>query len=385
MPVDADLIVIGGGCAGLSLASQLSAYKDRAPRTVVLEQRTSYHNDRTWCFWGDDTAPYARLADHQWNALHLINGQQRVLIDCGNTPYRMLKSSTFYDSVLADIAQNQKLSVQLEASVTKAPLFRQGVWHTETSQGTLTSKMVVDTRPTPSSSEMQAVLWQSFYGHEIVTHSPCFDPAYAELMDFSAPHPRQIGFTYTLPVSTTRALIEFTTFSAAPLTAPELEGALMQSIAEKVKGRPYQIVHSEYGLLPMGITKRGTDTQPLDPSSIFSGLHASAGRPSTGYAFQRIQDWAARCASALATGGPPKAQSKDSFFLSQMDRIFLNVLRDNPSHGPELFTRLFVNAKSEQVIRFLSDKARLSDYAAIIRAMPTAPFVKQLFSGKPLV
>ena len=385
MPVEADLTIIGGGCAGLSLAAQLGLYPNRAPRTVVLEQRSSYQNDKTWCFWGDDSTPYARLADHQWRALHLINGQQRVLIDCDKTPYRMLKSSTFYDSVLTDMAQNPKLSLQLEAPVVKAPLFRQGVWHIETSQGTLTSRMVVDTRPLHSSSELQAVLWQSFYGHEIVTSAPCFDPACAELMDFSAPHSQHIGFTYTLPVSTTRALIEFTTFSAAPLTAPELQDALMQSIAEKVKGTPYQIVYSEYGLLPMGITQRGADAQPLDPSYIFSGLHASAGRPSTGYAFQRIQDWAPRCASALAAGGLPKARATDPYFLNHMDRIFLNVLRNNPHHGPALFTRLFSKAQSAQVIRFLSDKARLEDYLAIIRAMPTAPFVKHLFAGKALL
>ena len=385
MSVDADLTIIGGGCAGLSLAAQLGVYQNRAPRTLVLEQRSSYHNDRTWCFWGDDSTPFAQLADHQWSALQLTNGQQRVLIDCDKTPYRMLKSSTFYDSVLADIAQNQKLSIQLEASVTKAPLFRQGVWHIETSQGTLTSKMVVDTRPTPSSSELQAVLWQSFYGHEIVTSTPCFDPACAELMDFAPTHSQHIGFTYTLPVSTTRALMEFTTFSADPLTAPELEDALMQSIAEKVKGTPYQIVHSEYGLLPMGITKRGADARHLDPSYIFSGLHASAGRPSTGYAFQRIQDWATRCASALAAGGLPKARSKDTYVLNHMDRIFLNVLRNHPQKGPALFMRLFSKTQSAQVIRFLSDKARLEDYLAIIRAMPTAPFVKHLFAGKALL
>jgi lycopene beta-cyclase len=385
MPADADLLVIGGGCAGLSLAAQLGSYKDRAPRTVVLEQRSTYQNDRTWCFWGDDTTPYAHLADHQWGELQLINGEQQVLIDCNHTTYRMLKSSTFYDSVLTGLAHNPLFSIQLNAAVVTEPIFRDGLWHVETSQGALAATMVVDTRPAVSSSELEAVLWQSFYGHEVLTNEPCFDPACAELMDFSAPNPMQIGFTYTLPVSTTRALIEFTTFSAERLTAADLEKALMQSIAKKVGGKPYKIVHSEYGLLPMGITQRGANSTPKDPSYIVSGLHASAGRPSTGYAFQRIQNWAAQCAASIVAGGPAKAQTKDPYFLSQMDRIFLNVLRDNPRHGPALFTRLFSKAKSEQVIRFLSDKAHLSDYVAIIRAMPTAPFIKQLFSGKPLL
>jgi len=46
-----DLIIIGGGCAGLSLAARLSRYGGDAPRTLVVDSRTSYTNDRTWCFW----------------------------------------------------------------------------------------------------------------------------------------------------------------------------------------------------------------------------------------------------------------------------------------------------------------------------------------------
>jgi lycopene beta-cyclase len=46
-----DLIILGGGCAGLSLARRLSELGEDCPQTVILESRSSYTDDRTWCFW----------------------------------------------------------------------------------------------------------------------------------------------------------------------------------------------------------------------------------------------------------------------------------------------------------------------------------------------
>ncbi len=46
-----DLVIIGGGCAGLSLAYQLSQFGENCPKTLIIEERELYTNDRTWCFW----------------------------------------------------------------------------------------------------------------------------------------------------------------------------------------------------------------------------------------------------------------------------------------------------------------------------------------------
>ena len=92
MRTDADLIVLGAGCAGLALASRLSRYGDLAPRTVILDQRKDYSNDRTWCFWGDEATPFARDAGHQWRRLRISAAGNVVDFDCAETPYRMLGS-----------------------------------------------------------------------------------------------------------------------------------------------------------------------------------------------------------------------------------------------------------------------------------------------------
>ena len=62
-----------------------------------------------------------------------------------------------------------------------------------------------------------------------------------------------------------------------------------------------------------------------------------------------------------------------------MDAIFLTVLRNRPELGPELFMRLFSKVSSEKLIRFLSDQGRVSDYLAVILALPPGPFIKSAY------
>jgi lycopene beta-cyclase len=62
-----------------------------------------------------------------------------------------------------------------------------------------------------------------------------------------------------------------------------------------------------------------------------------------------------------------------------MDAIFLNVLRNQPELGPELFMRLFSKVSSEKLIRFLSDQGKVSDYLAVILALPSWVFIKSAY------
>ena len=62
-----------------------------------------------------------------------------------------------------------------------------------------------------------------------------------------------------------------------------------------------------------------------------------------------------------------------------MDAIFLNVLRHYPELGPELFMRLFSKVDSAKLIRFLSDRGLVSDYLAVILALPSGLFLKSAY------
>ena len=49
---DFDYIIIGGGCAGLSLAYELEIYnKLKDKNLAIIEPRLKYTKDKTWSFW----------------------------------------------------------------------------------------------------------------------------------------------------------------------------------------------------------------------------------------------------------------------------------------------------------------------------------------------
>ncbi len=378
MAHDVDLLILGGGCAGLSLAMQLAQRGHRAPSTLILEQRACYLNDRTWCFWGDDTSPFAEQAAHQWTAFQVENAGQTRRLTCTDTPYRMLTAENFYRSALAAMAPLPQMHLRMASPVPTGPQYRKGRWHVETPDGPCSARSVVDTRAQRPLAPSDALMWQSFSGLEIECAQSVFDPSCVELMNFSKATSQRVGFTYVLPLSATRALVEFTVFADVPFKPEDLAMDLHSAIAQRVHGAAYTVHRLEHGILPMGLVGREAHAPSAGPGHVQVGLFAGAARPATGYAFQRIQRWAADCAHALKQGGLPIAHAQEPALRGWMDHLFLNVLRRQPALAPELFMALFAGVSTPRVIRFMGEGARLSDCAAIACALPPRPFLQQL-------
>lgn len=371
-----DLVILGGGCAGLSLSMALEAHGGRAPRTLVVESREVYQNDRTWCFWSDQIKVLPYKIQHCWHTMRVSNGGRRVALNCGSTPYHMLAGEHFYAAALASIDRQPNITLRMGTSVNSEPSFAAGLWTVDTSAGSVTARAVVDTRP-PRSVEMGgATLWQSFYGWEIECDAAVFDATALDLMNFLDPDPRHVPFVYVLPVSPTRALIELTVFGAQPLGRSELSSQLEAAVAKLVGDSPFETIRSEHGILPMGLSDA---PRALHSSYSRVGIMAGGARPSTGYAFQRIESWAQECASFLARHGQPRPHRPDPLPLRLMDRIFLEVLRANPVRGGAIFFSLFGRAHPARVIRFLSGRGSVLDSLAVIAAVPFTPFIRAAF------
>jgi lycopene beta-cyclase len=368
-----DLVVLGGGCAGLSLAMALSTQKARCPRTLVVEPRAVYTNDRTWCFWNERNLPAPYPTQHRWQTMNVTQGGRSLSLDCGSTPYHMLAASDFYAAAQRSIEGQPNVTLQLGTSAVGEPSRNGESWAVQTSAGTVMARSVVDTRPSQIPSRDGAALWQSFFGQEIECDAAVFDPSAIDLMNFLAPDSRDVAFVYVLPITATRALVEVTVFGAVPLNPAQLSNKLRAAIADRVGSAAFTILRSEHGILPMGL--KG-DPAALHPSCVRVGLMAGAARPSTGYAFQRIQHWAGECARALTSGRHPTTHNPDPPLLRTMDRIFLDVLRANPSRGADLFFALFSGADTGRVIRFLSGRGGIVDNLAVVAAMPIPPFLR---------
>ena len=385
----ADLIILGGGCAGLSLAMRLAALGDACPSIIIIEQRSHYQHDRTWCFWHSKSTSMESLVTRKWINILIKDDHDSVTVDCTLNPYQMLESSTFYEEALRVIALNNRIKLVLNTSIIEVPYKKASDWQVATENETYVAQCIIDTRPQQAPKTGNAVLWQSFLGQEISCEHEVFNQDCVTLMDFSRMdfskntaanahvlHSKEIVFTYILPISAERALVEATVFSETPLNQAQLKQKLEAAIITATQGKAYQTIRSEHGILPMGLKKVATNQ---DKTYINAGLNAGGARPSSGYAFQRIQRWAAACALSIANGALPVAHQADSILLQWMDAIFLKVMQKQPQLAPKLFLAMFKKVNTPSMVRFLSDEGTIKDCLAIILALPPLPFLKQLF------
>jgi lycopene beta-cyclase len=376
MSNQSDLIILGGGCAGLSLGMNLANSGADSPRTLILECRQEYTNDRTWCFWGGFGSDSEKLATHRWESFSIATARDRITRSCKENPYLMVASKDFYQAAQRVIAQSSRINVKMESTVSGEIFKKSECWHVETPTGVYTAPKIVDTRPkVPQSNNFQPLLWQSFLGEEITTEEEIFNPGCAELMDFSASSPERILFLYVLPFSKKKALVEATVFGPDPLKAEDLEEPFGVLVKQRLQGRPYTSGRREHGILPMGAPP---ENRQKDPSYVRAGLMAGGARPSSGYAFQRIWKWSQECAMLLAMGHPPISHAQDPFIIRTMDALFLQVLYSRPDLAPELFFSLFSKVDPVRVARFMSDRASLADCLSFMASLPPVPFLSEL-------
>jgi lycopene beta-cyclase len=295
----------------------------------------------------------------------------------------MVNAGQFYKNAQLTLGQSDQIDLKMGVVVTKPPEKQNDVWRIDTDLGTLYSRYVVDTRPAQLPHRDGATLWQSFYGEEIECDVGIFDVACGDLMDFAAADacgarqvlPEAVCFVYILPTTTKRALIEFTVFGPDPLPPESLHALHANAVALRFGSAAYSVLRSEHGVLPMGATP---PVAVGDASYVLAGLTAGGARPSSGYAFARIQRWASSCAFSLATGNGPLGHAPDRLIQRVMDALFLKLVRARPDLAPELFVALFAGTDPQSVIRFLSDRATLGDYARVVASLLPGPLFRAM-------
>jgi lycopene beta-cyclase len=370
-----DLIIIGGGCTGLSLASNLAKLPGAVPKVLVLEQRLQYRNDRTWCFWDTANAACKSLVTHAWQTFRIKDTQQDHAYDALKHPYLMLASDVFYNQALADIDRCSNTQLLLGEEIIGSAVKVNQAWQVKTASGEYSAKWLVDTRPHRDTMESDSVLWQSFFGQEIALDEAHFDADQCVLMDFDDGFANGLAFVYFLPTSAKQALIEYTVFSEHRYNKEALQPMLMQAV-EKYTGQiAHRVVREECGVLPMG-NKRILAHQ--DPSYVFSGLYAGGARPSSGYAFQRIQAWAQACAVSMVEQNKLLPFAKDKWLQRFMDDLFLYVIKSQPKMASTLFKALFRHCPLPALVRFMSDQASLYDAFCVMKSLPTFLFILSL-------
>ncbi|MCM5703088.1 lycopene cyclase family protein [Larsenimonas salina] len=363
-----ELIILGGGCAGLSLAYQLATRAADPPSTLIIEARPTYQEDRTWCGWPLEPHAFDDCVIARWSRWGLENGEHRANVR-SSIAYEMIDAGRFYDTCLGAIATHERLTLRTGTRVDALVEYDDHVAITLDSGETLSARQVITTLPTPK--RLNAPWrWQDFAGWVIDT--PKIGAlAQAELMNFSvtpAPTSDTLAFVYTLPIDERHALVEWTSFARAPVPLDQLEQALAQHVAERFG--EVDVLRRECGSLPMAPAwQRGSAR--IHPA----GTAGGAMRPATGYAFHAIQRWARECREALEAGQPPSPPAR-SKGLEWLDRTFMTALSRHAALGPDCYVRLFDRLPAERVIRFLAGQPTALDVARVMTALPLAPFLE---------
>ena len=286
-----DYLIVGGGAAGLSLAYHVAQEPRLAGKKVLLiEPEAKNRNDRTWSYWADAPMVFDGIAAHEWRRIAFRSPGFTKVIDLGAYRYRMIRGMDYYKLVQAALANNPQFTL-VKGTVESLTNMTEGV-RVRSSAGEFTARYGFDSRPpamAPNPAEHRYLL-QHFVGWEVETDHDIFDPEVVEFMDFRGEQQHEARFMYVLPFTARKALVEYTLFSATPLPKAEYEAAIREYLTA-LGVSDYRITAEEVGAIPM------TD-HPLPARNgahiINLGTRGGRAKPSTGYAFKRIQQHSAR-------------------------------------------------------------------------------------------
>ena len=103
-------IIIGGGCAGLSLAYELEVHEKLKDKTLaIIEPREDYKRDKTWSFWKVFSHNFDDCVIKSWNNFTINTANNTKYVDCEPTPYQTIDSGMFYEKILSKLKSNKNI------------------------------------------------------------------------------------------------------------------------------------------------------------------------------------------------------------------------------------------------------------------------------------
>ncbi|UYZ62041.1 lycopene cyclase family protein [Hymenobacter weizhouensis] len=379
---DFDYLLIGGGAAGLSLAYHISQEPRLAgKRMLILEPEAKNQNDRTWSFWTDAPMLFDGIVAHEWGRIAFRSPQFEQVFELQRHRYKMIRGLDFYRHVRAVLEASPQVTWVPTAVQDLRELPNAAGVQATTPAGEFTGRYAFDSRP-PQLEQLRQpqrhrYLLQHFVGWEVETDHDVFDPTTVEFMDFRGKQHHEARFMYVLPFSPRRALVEYTLFSETPLPKAEYETALRDYLRDTLGLTNYRITAEEVGAIPM------TDHPlPAAQSSRIINLGTRAGRakPSTGYAFKRIQAHSQRLAQALAaTGQLPPNLTGDQWQFHLFDTLLLDIMQRQGERTHNIFAELFSRNPVERIFDFLDERTTWKENFQIMNSVTPWPFLRSIW------
>ena len=349
-----DYIIIGGGCAGLSLAYELDLHQKLNEKTLaIIEPRAEYKRDKTWSFWKVSSHNFDDCVKKSWKKFSIKTPSDSKVIKCDNFPYESIDSGLFYNKINDRLGKNKNIK------------FFKNIKDLNTNNAFIFNSV-------PSLENAESNLWQHFHGIEIETSEEFFNDSTVDLMDFDCDQRNNVHFFYVLPFNKNKAMIETTWLSKEDGALKDYESQIKNYI-NRLGLKDYKINFKEEGSIPL--------FHPInekEKNRINIGTAGGMTRLSTGYTFLNIQEHSKYIRMNIENIKNTKKYEigKKYQFL---DKIFLRVLKKHPEKMPDIFSNMF-GASYGTAIKFLSNKSNILEDLSIILKMPKWIFIKSIFN-----
>jgi lycopene beta-cyclase len=369
-----DYIIAGAGAAGLSLLMHLieqDAVRDR--KILVIDKDEKKNNDRTWCFWHKENSLFEEIVFKKWHSLKAYGKDFEKEEDIAPYIYKMIRGIDFYTYCFEKIKAQPTIEIvtatiqSITTNRDSATVVAGGKEYT--AHYVFTSILLQG----PKLTLKQNYLLQHFKGQIIETTEPAFTPDAATYMDFRVSQQHGTTFGYVLPFTHTKALVEYTLFTANVLTNEQYDAGLKDYINQFLQIKKYRVLEDEQGIIPMTDYK----FKKAEGNIIYLGTAGGNTRGSTGYTFSYIQKHSKALAIALKQNRDPatikNTISKNAHFY---DSVFLEVLANTSLQGQSLFSRILKKKKITKLLSFLDDDNVFFNDVQIMWTQPKWPFMK---------
>jgi len=373
-PQNFDYIIIGGGLAGLQLALSLSEdpfFKDM--QIAIIDPSAKNTNDKTWCFWEQGPGKWDSIITKSWEIGRFITPHKNIELQLLPYSYKMLKSLDFYNFAKnsLNLKPNFKFIVDEIESINEESGTAIGKSNSYKASHFFDSRISSEYLEDSTSTK----IFQHFKGYEIEVDNPVFNTSEFIMMDFRLKFKDSTSFTYVLPISSTKALVEFTFFTPFLLEESIYDEYLQAYIENILKIKEYRITQKEKGIIPM------TD-HPFHKESSRNltkiGTAGSWVKGSTGYSFKHTEKKVAKLISNLKQGNAPEhnlLNNRSRFY----DAIFLDVLANRNDLGEELFTKFYSKNTPQDILKYLDEETGIKEEVKIMWSLFHPEFIKSFF------
>jgi lycopene beta-cyclase len=374
MPKNFNYIIIGGGLAGLQLALQLSRDRFFEQQTIaIIDPSPKTENDKTWCFWEKGKGQWDSIITKSWDKSRFISSEKNIELNLEPYKYKMLRSLDFYNSARSELSKldNFHFIEDEIVRIDKASMFAYGQNEAYGAIHIFDSRITSGYLEDPKATK----IFQHFKGWLIETEKPQFDPSEFTMMDFRLKYEESTSFTYVLPISPTKALVEFTFFTPFLTEEKVYDEYLENYIQNILKINDFKIIETEKGVIPMTDFSFHKESSPKITKI---GAAGSWIKGSTGYSFKHTEKKVAMIIENMKAGN----DLSDGLLTKRFrlyDAIFLDVLSQNNEMGELIFSNFYSKNSIGEIFKFLDEETSISEELKIMRSLYHPQFIKSFF------